>query len=353
MSGGALLVTTDDSLIAAVPRLCALAGVHCEVDRDSSAARAAWRYAAVILVGAEVARALAAARLPRRERVLVLTAQATDAACWQSALQLGADAVLRLPEDEAELVDRLRTPPASTLGVARVIAVMGGRGGAGASTLATALAMTAGRSGSAVLLDGDPLGGGLDVLVGAESAPGLRWDDLAATRGRLDAGAFASAICTVGGIGLVSWGRPVNGRSVDVEGVSAVLDAASRAFATVVVDVARSLTPLSERCLEAATESVVIVPADVRSVSATAALLASFGRRLGTPALVVRDPGGAGLSAKDIAASLGMSLTATLRSDPNVHAAAQRGEPPLRRGRCGLTQLCELVLSIRATRDAA
>jgi secretion/DNA translocation related CpaE-like protein len=226
-----------------------------------------------------------------------------------------------------------------------VLAVVGGRGGAGASTLAAALAMTAARSGSALLLDGDPLGGGLDVLVGAETVTGLRWNELAATRGQLDANAFASAICGFAGVGLVSWGRSVGGMRLEVEAVTSVLDAASCAFATVVVDLARSSTPASDRLWEAADASVLIVPADVRSVSATAALIASLGRRLSNPHLVVRDPGGAGLSAKDVAASLGLEMTATLRSDPAVQAAAQRGEPPLRRGRCGLTLVCEQVLA--------
>lgn len=346
MSADVLLVTADDSLAAAVPRLCALAGASCEVDRDSSAVRGAWRYAATVLVGSDVAPALSVAGLARRDRVMVLATGTTDVACWQAALALGATTVLRLPDDEATLVEALRAPSTSAGSATRVIAVIGGRGGAGASTLAAAMAITAGRTGPSVLIDGDPLGGGLDVLVGAESMPGLRWNELAATRGGLDAAAFASAICATAGIGLVSWGRPGDGASaLAVDAIEAVLDAACRSFDTVVIDVARSLTRVTAHLLEAADASVVIVPADVRSVSATAALVASAGRRIGIPLLVVRDPGGHGLSANDVAASLGLTLTATLRSDPAVPTAALRGEPPVRRARCALTQVCEVVLS--------
>ena len=65
-----------------------------------------------------------------------------------------------------------------------MVAVVGGRGGAGATTLACALAVTAARAGRRVLLvDGDPLGGGIDLVFGGEGDRGLRWPDLEAARG--------------------------------------------------------------------------------------------------------------------------------------------------------------------------
>ena len=58
------------------------------------------------------------------------------------------------------------------------VAVVGGCGGAGASVLAAALAVTAVRHGGrALLVDCDPLGGGLDLVLGAEHVAGLRWPD--------------------------------------------------------------------------------------------------------------------------------------------------------------------------------
>ena len=341
---GVLLITADSDLIATVPRLCALAGLQCEVERDSSAARAAWRDAGTVLVGGDVAAALAAASLPRRDRVLVLTTQAADDGCWQAALAVGAGTLLRLPDQEAALVDQLRTRQ-SAGEAARRIAVIGGCGGAGASTLAAALAVTASQSGRSLLVDGDPLGGGLDVLIGAESVPGVRWNELASTRGQLDPAAFASAICDVHGMGLLSWGRPRSGCVLDVEAIETVLTAASHTFTTIVIDSARLPSRATQCLLEAGEMSVVVVPADVRAVAAAASLMASMGRWLCAPQLVVRDPGGGRLAAKDVAASLGLPLVATLRSEPAVQAAAQRGEPPARRGRCSLSQVCADVLA--------
>ena len=55
-----------------------------------------------------------------------------------------------------------------------VICVVGGSGGVGASTLAAALAFVAARQAArSVLVDTDRLGGGLDLLIGAERVDGL------------------------------------------------------------------------------------------------------------------------------------------------------------------------------------
>jgi secretion/DNA translocation related CpaE-like protein len=299
-----------------------------------------------VLVGADVAPALAAAGLPRREQLFVLaTIAPVDPAGWQAALALGAAAVVRLPEEESLLVEQLRAPATTAGRTGRIIAVIGGCGGAGASTFAAALALTAAASEPTVLIDGDPLGGGLDVLLGAESAPGLRWNELAATRGRLDPAAFAAAVCEAAGIGLLSWGRGAGGATLEPAAVDAVVDAARRAYGVVVLDIARAECTGNAALLDAAEESVLVVTADVRAVSAAASLLSARGRRLRAPRLVVRDPGGARLSASDVAASLGLPLAATVRSEPAVQAAAVRGEPPVRRGRCALTLACERILA--------
>jgi secretion/DNA translocation related CpaE-like protein len=343
MPADVLLLTADDALAAAVARLCALAGLSCELERNSNAARAGWRDATSVAVGFDVAPALAAAGLPRRDRVVVVTTGPADAGCWQAALALGAGSLIALPDQEAALVGALSAGAAVAGTGARRIAVIGGCGGAGASTLAAALAITAAASEKTVLIDGDPLGGGLDVLVGAESVPGVRWNELADTRGLLAAEAFASAICDVHGVGLLSWGR-LRAEILAPEVIDTVLAAASAAFANIVLDVARFPCRITQCLLEAVETSVIVVPADVRSVAAAAASIASLGPWLRCPQLVVRDPGGGGLAAKDVAASLGLPLAATLRSEPAVHAAAQRGEAPTRRSRA-IAQTCEEILA--------
>lgn len=99
-----------------------------------------------------------------------------DSGVWRRAVEIGADHVLMLPDGEQWLVDRIADVAEGIGRPALTVGVLGGRGGAGASTLACALALTSAREGRRTLLvDADPLGGGLDVLLGGEAAEGLRW----------------------------------------------------------------------------------------------------------------------------------------------------------------------------------
>jgi secretion/DNA translocation related CpaE-like protein len=268
---------------------------------------------------------------------------------------MGARRVLTLPEDQSDLVDELRAAESPDRARGRLVGVIGGCGGAGASTLASGLALTASATWPTVLIDGDPLGGGLDVLLGAEAAAGLRWGDLAGTRGRLDPAAFAEALCQVGGIALLAWGmsmepaggateRRGTGELVAPAVVGAVIDAAVQAFGAVVVDLPRVAGPVDDPFLDALDAPVLVVPAEVRAVAATASLIGAIGGRLTAPHLVVRESG-SGLAARDVAASLGLELVAVLRHEQSVQTAGQRGDLPLRRGRGALAQTCEAVLA--------
>ena len=85
MAADVLVVSASTSLVAQVRRLCALAGCGCDVERDSSAVRAGWRQAALVVVGDDLAPAVAAAGLARRDRVFVATEGQLDAAGWSAA----------------------------------------------------------------------------------------------------------------------------------------------------------------------------------------------------------------------------------------------------------------------------
>ena len=127
--------------------------------------------------------------------------------------------------------------------------MIAGRGGAGASVFATALARTHRRR-EAILIDADPWSGGIDLVLGIEADPGLRWPDLTLQGGRLNYTALREALPRHRGISVLSGGR--GGGDIDAAPLGAVIDASSRGGATVVCDVPRRSTAAAETALESA-----------------------------------------------------------------------------------------------------
>jgi secretion/DNA translocation related CpaE-like protein len=188
-----------------------------------------------------------------------------------------------------------------------------------------------------MLVDCDPLGGGLDLLLGAEDAQGLRWPDLALSEGRVASASLRAALprpalgsgpgeltelcCDRGGAGP----RP--------GAVASVLDAGRRAGETVVCDVPRYPTEAALAALDGADLTVLLVPAEVRSTAAAARVAGVLRQRGSSVQLVVRGPSPGGLSPRDVAAALGLPLLHAMRPQPGLARALDRGAPPgTRRG---------------------
>jgi secretion/DNA translocation related CpaE-like protein len=347
-TGRIVVVTAREDLRTSVARLAALVGAETEVVGSSASVRGVWRTARVVVVGCDVAAVVAAAGLPRRGEVVVVGDVEPDPGLWRAAVELGATRLLVLPAGERELVELISAAFDLTASGGSTVAVIGGCGGAGASTFAVALAVTIARETAAVLVDGDGLGGGLDVVLGAEQQPGARWPDLAATRGRLGAAALAQALVQVADLAVLSWDRS---GSVDVAppAAAAVMDAAVRAFPWVVVDLPRRFDATSMAFASAADVVMMVVPATVRATAAAAAAATQLRDRCGSIQLVVRDAGSGRLTTAEVAAALGLPVAASFHSESTVAVAADRGEAPLRRSRGSLHDACRAVLAIAST----
>ncbi len=330
--------------MATVVRLGALAGAEVETVRSSAGARAGWRSAHLVVVGSDLLVVLASAQLPRRAEVVVATGQALDEASWRAAIDLGARCVVSLPAEEHTLMELIGAAVDEDQGLGTTIAVVGGCGGAGASTLAAALGVTAARVGSAVLIDGDPYGGGLDVLLGAEQQPGARWPDLAATRGRLRSAALVGTLVALDGLALLSCDRSGSVELPDAA-AAAVIDAARRGFRWVVVDLPRRFDQAAGVLAGAADLVVLVVPATVRAVAASSLVVAQTQAVCGEIRVVVRLGGSGQLSVAEIAGALRLPVLAAVQSETAVTAAAERGEPPLRRPKGSLHDACGAVLA--------
>jgi secretion/DNA translocation related CpaE-like protein len=344
-----LVVTADPDLLDDLLRLAAAGGTEVDVAPDPVAARARFAAAPLVLIGADQAAACRRARFPRRPRTVVVGHPPALEAVWEVAGQLGAEHVAELPTAEPWLVDRFaeRAEPAAP---GRTLAVIGGRGGAGASILAAALAVTAVSEGHRTLLiDADPVGGGLDLVLGWEGMDGLRWPSLAGAAGRVDPPALLKALPHRGDLVLLSFARedvlPVPG-----EAMAATLDAARRGRDVIVADLPRRLDDAATLALEAADQTIIIVPAELRATAAAARIATVVRMHCENLAVVVRGPAPGKLKAHEVARSIGLPLAGSLRPEAAVCRALEKGDAPAADGRGPLAELCKRLIR-ELTRD--
>src|SRR3954454_16263161 len=263
---------------------------------------------------------------------------------WRDAVRLRAETVAVLPDAEPWLAARIAAAVGSSER-APVVAVVGGCGGAGATTLGAALALTAARRDLAVaLLDLDPLGGGVDLLLGAETAAGLRWQDLRNAPGRLPPGAVRSTAPLACGVSLLTWDRSEAPR-VRPAAVEAALESAADDGDLVVADLPRRLDDAERVVVAAARAVLVVVRADVRATAAAVRVVAQLERFAADLAGVVRGPPPTGLPAETVAEALGLPLAGDLRPEPGLAAALDRGDVPPVRPRGPLAVLAARLLA--------
>lgn len=319
---GPLIATADEQILDDALRWCAAVGAIPELAHDVTATRRAWRQAPVVIVGEDLAEPLTRADLGRRDHVVVVARD--PSLWWATAVGLGAEAVCSVQDEERAL--EVLAAALDGGGEACVVSVIGGSGGVGASTLAVALALAAQRRGLRPLLfDADPLGGGLELILGAERADGLRWHDLGSTRGRLSAGSLADVLPVHRGVSVLSWNRV--SRVPLPDSVPSVLAAGVRGFDLLVADVPRHLDTHGLDILGRSVLSLLVVAEEVGAVSAARQVLARVRDASGSVALVsVSRPGGIGHEA--VADALELPVLVRHRHDRRIRGSVDRGHGP-------------------------
>jgi secretion/DNA translocation related CpaE-like protein len=272
-------------------------------------------------------------------------------------MQVGAERVLPLPDAEPSVIGMLADAAEGATGDGRVIAVIGGRGGAGASVFVAAVGLLAVRRGERVLLvDCDPLGGGLDLLLGVEQADGLRWPDLAVAGGRVPAAALHGALPAVtlpaaagaGPLTVLSCGR--GGDPPAADAVASVLDAGRRAGDTVVCDLPRHMPAEASAALDRSELVVLVVPAEVRGCAAAVPVAKRLLERGCQVHAVVRGPAPGGLVPADVARALSVPLLTAMRPEPRLAAALEAGRLPVRSTHGPLARAAAAVLDAAGVR---
>lgn len=229
---------------------------------------------------------------------------------WRRGVQLGVRALLRLPSESGELLDLLGPIVRAPSG-ALTIGVVGGCGGAGASSLAARLAGACARAGhETVLVDADPLGGGLDLLVEAPPARGAYWEDLGAL-GEQDGRTLREQLPVIDGVSLlVARASLLPSPAQAVQAIGALAPLGGR----IVVDLAAEQVGVLRSVID---RLLVVCPADEHAVRAASRRLAAWGDAAAGAELVVRRRGP--LRPGEVAADLGLELRAAFRdSSPGL-----------------------------------
>jgi secretion/DNA translocation related CpaE-like protein len=155
-----------------------------------------------------------------------------------------------------------------------VIGVLSGCGGAGASVLAACIAGCAALSGGSpvFLLDCDAMGGGIDVLLGCEQVAGPRWRQVRLRGSDLDASVLIECLPTWYDVSFLAADTAAD---LDRNAVAQVIDAAASA-GPVVLDLPRWPSPLRSVALSRCDRVVLVTPAEVRAVTASAVVAAGL-----------------------------------------------------------------------------
>ncbi len=335
-----LVVATDDGLLDDCLRLLAAAGAEPEVATGGPALRRAYREAPLVLLGAEVLSSPQVRALSRRPGVVVVAGAPLPADGWAAAVEVGAERVAVLPDEEPWLLSRVAAAVRDPVERGAVLAVSGSCGGAGASTVAAALALAA--APGAVLVDGDPWGGGLDLVLGAERTEGLRWPELTGLRGRVAGDALLAALPEVAGVHVLAAARSVPSE-IPVAALTAVTEAAAAVGSTVVLDLPRA-APSHDGPAATADLAVLVVPARLRSAGAARLLVDAEGSPWSRAGLVVRAVPG-GLAPAEVADAVRRPVLATLPHDRSAVPRAERGELPSVAPRSPLGTVARRVLA--------
>jgi secretion/DNA translocation related CpaE-like protein len=320
-----LLLTRDPDLLDDMRRISVAAGIEPDIVTSAADGRRLWTSASVVVVGDDLVEETVRAGLRRRDDVLVATATPGSDVPWRGAVALGAVHVVELPEGEGFLVERLAAGGRDAVARARVIGVVGGAGGCGASVVTASLAIASARRGlDPVLVDADPGSGGIDLVLGCEETPGARWSDLASVTGLLAPDALREALPSVEGIHVLSVDR-ASGAAVPVTAVPAVVDSAMSATSVLLLDLPRAHPDLLESLVARCDDVLLVTTLDVRG--ATSGLrLSRWLRARARTGLVARHVPHSSLDADELGTWLALEVAAELPHDRRLASAVERGD---------------------------
>lgn len=328
-----LVVSQDAALVDEVQRCAAGAGRTVEVPPVAEALRR-WPSARVVLLGDDALGGALAAGPRRRPDVHLLCRGAPLTEHYRVGVGLGVESVTPL-DDLRDWLGDLLQERAATGPPGRVVALVPGSGGAGATTTAAGLAQVAGRRGLQVMaLDCDPWGPGLDRVVGVDERSGLGWPEIVASPGRIASTSLAQAVPRHDGIGLVVGAAEPPPPSVARD----VVEAARRGHDLVVVDLPRGQVALAREVLARSDRRLLVAWPSVAGLAAASRQVVELGAGME----VVARRGGLGDDA--VRSATGAPLLARLPTRRGLDEAIDLGLGPVPSRRGALARALNALL---------
>jgi secretion/DNA translocation related CpaE-like protein len=200
-----------------------------------------------------------------------------------------------------------------------------------------------------VVVDADPLGPGVDRVLGLDLVDGVRWDSLGHATGRLSARALRDSLPRRDGVAALSWYAGPQPRPLQPFAVREVLSAARRGHDLVVVDLPRGPDPLIDELTSRCDQILVIVTPSVPGVAAAVRLCGRFAdaRRVW---LVLR---GTGINDDAVAKLVGAPVLASMNDQRGLSEAIDLGFGPVRTRRSPLGRAAAGVLSWLRSSEAS
>lgn len=334
-----LLVTRDQDLQNEVRRVAAGVAVPVSVCADPHEALSPWQSASLVLVGGDCAATMSRLRPSQRSGVAVVNAGLAPPEVYRDAYEIGARRVLELPTSQDWLVEALADSDSSAHEPGRLVGFVSAAGGSGASSLAAATACLGAELTGTALVDLDPVGVGIERLLGYDGPSVTTW----ATLGEQTLGprALRESLPVHEGVHLVGFGTSPP-RPVEESAATAVLAACPRAFGLTVVDLPRSLSTTAGEALERCDLVVVVCPQSVAGALSGHRLVAALPRA--DHAMVVTRAGPRSVDPVSVADTLQIPLLADVSDQRDLDEVLACGVGPLRSRGGGLRRAALAVL---------
>ena len=264
---------------------------------------------------------------------LVIVAHTIDAADLLEAMRMGVNEWVAEPLNLDELVAALHrvARPAAPVQSGRVLAVVGAKGGVGATTVAVNLATSLHRTAKqpTLLIDLHMAHGDAAVFLGAE--PRFSVLDALENLQRMDETYLKSLVTsTKAGIDLLGSSSSVTSSPFDAARVRTLIEFAATAYQYVVLDCPRTDATMLE-ALDSASQVVVLANQELPTIRSAGRIMAHLRQRCGTErvklAMSRMDPN-ADFAQSDIERVLGGPVKYVFPNDYRASSSAiTRGEP--------------------------